>query len=123
MENQLGVRVLRRRVLVFSVPVRRKKYGSVLYLGHQRRGSFTEAQDAWVISLGEEVKGEVKDLKRGDRCVIADSFELLPVELDLWPMLKDDPAFESLKKFAEEVDGDVETQMLYDDSILAVWEE
>lgn len=122
MKDQVGVRVLKRRVLVFSVPVRRKKSNSVLYLGHTRRGSYTEQQDAWIIALGDGVVGDVATLKRGTRCIIQDSFELSPVSLDLWPTFKDDPTFKELRAFVEDVDGDVETQMLYDDAILAVYE-
>lgn len=105
-----------RRLICFSVPVRRKLLNSILYSPAARRGSYSSIQDVWIVSKADKVS---LDLKMGDRCWIADSFELEPTNLNLWDKMKEWPEFKSLKEFVESVDGDVVTQVVMEDSLLA----
>lgn len=58
----------------------------------------------------------------GQVAYVSDSFELDNGGIDLWPDLQDDPRFAGLKKFVEEVDGDVFTMVTNENSLLAVEE-
>ena len=113
----MKVRPLFKRYLVFHMPVRRKLKGSSLYTGNPRRGSFSQAEEIWILEKGAECTA---DLKLGDHCWLYDAFELTDCELDLWQHFKDLEAFKPLKRLQEEVDGVVETKLVLEDSILAV---
>lgn len=114
------VRPMFKRYLVFSVPVRRRIEGSLLYRPNGNRYSFSRAEEIWIISKGHECK---LDLKPGDHCWLNDSFELDSSGLDLWDDMKDDPKFLKLKEFVDKVDGVVKTQIVTEDAILAIDED
>jgi len=122
MENQNSIRVLRHRVLVFTVPVRKKCLDSPILIPTGIRGAFTTQQDAWIVTVGEKVTSEVKDFPIGTQVILHDGFELEPTDLDLWHLYRDDARFAGLKAFAESCHGEVHTQLCLDDAILAVHE-
>lgn len=105
------------RLVVFSVPVRNRIEGSVLYSGNAKRNSFNRAEEIWVLSCGPEC---VEPLPRGTHAWLNDSFELEPTDLNLWPDFEEDAIFARLKEFAHSVDGDVVTSIVKEAAILAV---
>jgi len=102
---------------VFSVPVRERIEGSILYRGNAKRDSFNRAEEVWVISSGPECQ---EPLPTGTHCWINDSFELEPTDLNLWDDYKDDPVFTRLKSIVDNVLGVVKTSIISENSILAV---
>jgi NADH:ubiquinone oxidoreductase subunit len=108
------------RLVVFSVPIRRRITGSVLYAGNAKRSSFNRAEEIWVLSNGPECR---EPLPRGTHAWLNDSFELEPTDLDLWSQHENDPEFARLKAFVQSVDGDVKTAIVKEAAILAVDDE
>ncbi len=113
------VRALRNRLIVFSVPVRRKTKNG-LYVYNSKRAQYFGGEDVWVISAGDRVHEEA--LKPGARAMVNDGMELEPSDLELWNDFKDNPLFAELKAYVEEVDGEVRTQIITEDSVIAVYE-
>lgn len=109
------------RVICFSVPVRRKLEGSSLYVGNRFRGAFdrSRGEPVWIISTGPDFKERVH---LGQKAYVHDGFEVDSEGLDLWPQCRDWPEFAELKKFAEDVDGDIYTMMTNENSLVAVEE-
>ena len=105
------------RVIVFSVPVRRKLSHINLYLGNAKRGSYNRAEEIWIVDCGQLCK---EKLAAGTHAWLNDSFELEPTDLSLWDYCRELPEFARLKDFVDSVDGDVRTSIVSEDSILAV---
>lgn len=105
------------RCLVFSVPVRNKIEGSILYRGKPKRYSYSRAEEIWIINCGQLCK---EQFVAGTHAWVADSFELDESGLNLWDDFKDLPQFAMLKEFVQSVDGEVVTQIVRSDSLLAV---
>lgn len=113
----MKVTPLFKRYLVFHIPIRKKIKGSSLYLGNSRRGSYSRAEEVWIIEKGKECS---YDLEKGDHCWLYDSFELTDCKLDLWDKFKDHQEFRALRDIQKECDGEVKTKLVIEDSILAV---
>jgi hypothetical protein len=109
-------RPLFNRLIVFTVPVRRKSDTSGLYLGHRSRDTYSSCQEAWVVAPGPECRAPFAP---GMRVFVHDAFELEPTDLNLWPELEAEPEFESLRRLVHECEGDVITQIVSELSILA----
>lgn len=90
-----------------------------LYQPNSKRGTFSQCQEAWVISQGKDVQ---HDFRVGQKVYVADAFELEPTNLDLWDAFSDDARFQELRSYVESVEGDVEAQIVMEDSILAIEE-
>lgn len=105
------------RLIVFSIPVRHKIEGSILYSGNPKRSSFNRAEEVWILEAGRECK---EDFTRGSHAWINDSFELEPTELDLWQYHEHEPDFKELRSFALSVDGRVLTSLIKEGAILAI---
>lgn len=112
------VRALRKKLVVFSVPVRRKLKSGII-LANIRREALFRAEDVWIVSVGANVRESVK---AGQKGIISDGMELESTDLNLWDSLKDLEEFKSLRDYVEEVDGEVRTQIITEDSLLAVYE-
>lgn len=112
----MQLRPLYSRIIVFSVPVKRRRADSGLYLGHKLRGAFSEAQEAWIVATGPNVH---HSFRQGQKVFVHDGFELEPTDLDYWDECKLLPSFAELARYVESVDGDVWTQMILEDSVLA----
>jgi hypothetical protein len=108
---------MKNRYIVFSVPVRRKISGSSLYTGHATRYSFNRAEEIWIVACGPEVKETFAPATHG---WLNDSFELEPTNLALWDDFKNDPAFQKLREFVDNIDGDVQTSLIAEQSLLAI---
>jgi hypothetical protein len=110
------VKPLKNRIIVFSVPVRRK-LASGLYKGNARRSAFNRAEEVWIVAYGPECKDKYLV---GSHGWIDDSFQLEPTDLDLWDKMADMPEFCHLKSFVQSVDGDVLTSIILEDSLLCI---
>lgn len=73
----------------------------------------------WIVSVGSEV---LEHVARGQKGIVSDGMELEPSDLELWDEFKDMPVFAELREYVKEVDGDVRTQIITEDSLLAVYE-
>ena len=84
------------------------------------RGYHAGAQKIWVISHGPDCS---EKWKPGTVLYVKDGFELEQAGgLDLWEDFKDDPAFESLRKFSEETESEVITKLTFESSVVAIEE-
>jgi hypothetical protein len=108
---------LMNRIIVFSVPVRRRLEGSVLFKGNARRSAFNRAEEVWVVACGQLCKEQIP---MGSHGWIDDSFQLDPTDLSIWDDLKDRPEFSRLKDFVHSVDGDVQVSIILEGSLLAL---
>lgn len=88
---------------------------SGLYVPNSNRGNMTRSEDIFVLSVADDCRDK---WQKGQHLLISDAFELEPVDLDLWDKYKDDPAFEKLKKFNDEVQGKIVTTIVHELSIL-----
>lgn len=111
-------RVLFNRVLVFSMP-EAEHTESGIFLGHKRRGRFGNVTECWVVTAGPLCD---EPFSQGSRVIVSDQFELEPTNLDLWKTFENDPAFASLRQAREKIGGRVVTQLVSENSILAVVE-
>lgn len=110
------------RLLVFTVPVKRRIKNSILYTPAPRRGSYSGCQECWIVSAGPEVQEQT--LTKGKKAFVHDGFEFEEVKLDhLWDNLQHLPEFKSLKEYVDEVDGSVYVQIVPEGSILAIEED
>jgi hypothetical protein len=108
------------RLIVFTVPVRRKLKGSILYTPSPRRNTFTGSQECWIVSVGPEVR---EKFKMGQRAFVHDGFEFEDIKQDyLWDDLQNEECFKGLKEYVTELDGDVAVKIVTESSILAVEE-
>lgn len=106
------------RSLVFTVPIKRKIKGSLLYTPAPRRGSFSGAQKCWIIMQGPETQEKIP---QGAMCYVHDGFEFEEIKLqDLWDELKNSPEFKKLKEYVDECDGEVAVQLVPESALLAV---
>lgn len=112
----IQVRPLKKRLIVFSVPWR-KKLKSGLYVGNDKRGAFSRCEEIWVVAKGPDV---MESFSIGQKCYLSDAFELDDSDFDLWEELQDDPRFKDLKQFVDDCEGTVRTQIVSEWSILAV---
>ncbi len=112
------VRALRKKIVVFSMPIRRKTK-SGLYIYNTRRDALFHAEDIWIVSVGPSVR---ETIRPGQKGLISDGMELELSDLDMWEALKDNPLFAELKALQDEVDGEVRTQIITEDSLIAVYE-
>lgn len=113
----MKVTPLFRRYLVFHMPIRNKIKGSSLYVANSKRGSYSRAEEVWIIEAGKEC---TYNLKPGDHCWLYDSFELTNCDINLWDEYKDYPEFEALKQLQIQFEGEIKTKLVFEDSILAV---
>jgi hypothetical protein len=108
----------RARVLVFTVPVRRKIEGSLLYKPAPRRNSYIGSQECWIVSIGPEVR---EKLEIGAKAFVHDGFEFEEIKQDyLWDTLQNDERFKSLKAYVDLVEGDVVVNVVPESALLAV---
>lgn len=106
------------RALVFTVPMKRKIPGSLLFSPAPRRNSYSGAQECWIIDTGPEFSEAVK---RGSKCYVHDGFEFEEIKYDeLWDALKGLPEFSALKAYVDDVDGQVTVQLVTESALLAV---
>lgn len=108
---------IKRRIFVFAIRNRqrmRTKYG--LYVPNSSRGNLTRAEDVFVLNAASDCFSK---WTTGQHLLISDGFELEPGDFLFWDSYKDDPRFASVKKFAEEVEGEVVSTIVHEDSILA----
>jgi len=106
------------RFIVFTVPIRRRLKGSILYTPAPRRNTFAGVQECWVISAGSEA---ISHHPMGTKCFVHDGFEFEPIKQEyLWDNLKDHEAFKGLKEYVEQVEGEVTVQLVPEGSILAI---
>lgn len=106
------------RSLVFTVPIKRKIKGSLLYVPSPRRGSFSGAQECWMITQGPEVKEVISS---GTLCYVHDGFEFEDINIDgLWEHYKETGEFKKLKELVEECDGEVAVKLVPESALLAV---
>jgi hypothetical protein len=110
---------LHKRLFAFSVPIQHKMYGSSLYRGAPRSGQFSEARPIWIVAIAKDCRDQ---WHVGQKAYVSDGFALEPVDLGLWDEFKDLPEFAGLKKFVEEVEGEVDTIVVNEGSILGVEE-
>lgn len=116
----MTIRPTFKRLVVFQVPERRK-LKSGLFVGAPKNGSIGRWQELWVVAASPNCGFEYS---KGVKVWVQDGFELYDIDdLGLWDELKDDPAFASLKAFAEECEGDVITKLVAEGSIDAFDEE
>lgn len=108
------------RLVVFSVPIRRRIEGSMLYRASGARYAFSRAEEIWILAAGPECKDT---WIKGTHAWLNDSFELEPTDLDLWPQHENEPEFARLRDFVQSVDGDVKTSIVKEGAILAVDDE
>jgi hypothetical protein len=111
---------LHKRLFAFSVPIQHKVAGSKLYRGAPRRGQFSEARPIWVVASAKDC---VDTWSVGQKCYVSDGFALEPVDLGLWDEFKDLPEFADLRAFVEDVEGEVDTIVVNEGSILGVEDE
>ncbi len=111
------VKPLKNRIIVFSVPIRRRLENSILFKGNPRRSAYNRAEEVWVIACGQECK---EQFTLGQHGWIDDSFQLEPTDLDLWDQMQDHPDLVKLKTFVQSVDGDVLTSIILEDSLLCI---
>lgn len=102
---------------MFTLPVKRKLQGSTLYRPNARRYTFSTSQEAWIVFHAAKCKTQ---WTRGQKILAADAFEFEPTGLDLWDEWKDEPEFAELRALAQEMDADVRTDWMPEDSALAV---
>lgn len=106
------------RLLVFTMPVRRKHENSILYTPAPRRGSMSKAGECWIVECGKDV---TTVFKRGQKVYTMDGFEFEPVPLPhLWEQVMNEDCFKSLKDLQDALDGDVHVNILTERQILAV---
>jgi hypothetical protein len=108
------------RFLVFSVPIRRRLKGSILYTPSPRRNTINGVQECWVISAGAE---SISKHPMGTKCFVHDGFEFQSVKQEyLWDQLKEQEAFRSLREYVDQVEGEVAVELVPEGSILAIEE-
>lgn len=112
------VRALGKKILVFSVPVRRR-LKSGLYVANARRDALFHGEDVWIVSVGPRV---LEAMQPGQRGLISDGMELENSDLCFWDALKDKEIFKELKAYVEECDGEVRTQIITEDSLIAIYD-
>jgi hypothetical protein len=115
----MNAKPLKRRMIVFSVPERKKLAGSILYQANERRGSLSGSEEVWILENGPECRLRIP---RGSKCYISDGFELEPTDLDLWADYENDPIFKDLREFAQSVEGKIKTSLIHEESLLAIEE-
>jgi len=109
------------RLIVFSVPIKLRIEGSLLYRAKPTRYSYSGCQECWIVSVGPEVKD--KTLQRGMKAYVHDGFEFERIKMEnLWDDLKDLPEFAELLKYVDDVDGVVRVEIVPEGSVLAVQE-
>lgn len=116
MSSRQNFKPLFRRLLVFTMPIRRKLEGSSLYLGHEKRGTFSTSQEAWVIAASDKCKTK---WTRGTKVWVADGFEFDDFPHQIWDECEDEAVFCDLRSMQQAVDGVVVTSVITEDSILA----
>lgn len=112
-------RPTKKRILVFSVPFKHKREGSLLYMPKPQRGGISGVQEAWVIATGPEC---VTEFSAGQKVFVHDGFEFDRVNLDLWETLRHTPDFAKLNEYVMAVDGIVKVELVTESSVLAVEE-
>lgn len=108
-----------RRIIVFQLVERQKIAGSSLYMPNASRGSYTRAEDFWVLNSADDCR---LPWPKGTHGLVSDGFELEPINLELWEEYKSDPAFVELRSYEQELEGKVVTKLLHEDSVLALVE-
>ena len=107
-----------KRLLVFTMPIRRKDANTKLYMPKVRRGSMSRAGECWIYAVGPNV---VYPFKRGQKAYTMDGFEFEQVPLDgEWEKCMHLEEFKDLKQLQEDLDGDVHMNIVVERSILAV---
>lgn len=112
------MRALRKKIIVFSVPIRRR-LKSGIYLANSRKSQYFGGEDVWIASVGD---GCLESVRVGQKAIVSDAMELEPTDLGLWLDLRHLPEFKELLDYVAEVDGEVRTQIVTEDSLLAVYE-
>lgn len=107
------------RLLVFQVPFR-QKLDCGLYAPRATYKAFSRAEDIWIIAAANDC--DQGPWVKGMHGVVSDAFELDPTDFDLWEQLKDDPAFVGLKEFAAGCEGEIQTKLVHEDSVLALYD-
>ncbi len=100
------------------MPIRRRA-ASGLYIYNVRRDALFHAEEVWILSVGPLVR---EKLSVGQKGLISDGMELENSDLDMWAALKDEAIFKELRDYVNEVDGEVRTQIITEDSLIAVFE-
>lgn len=62
----------------------------------------------------------VTPFPKGQEVYVHDGFEIETSGMNLWEKYRDDPAFRVLKDYVDSVDGEVSTDILTEDSIIAI---
>lgn len=106
-----------RKIIVFTVPERSKIQGSILFKPKARTDMFSRCEEFWVLQPAPDCRDP---WPVGQKGYISDAFELEPTNLNLWEEHASDPTFQALKAFSDEVAGDVVTQIIHEDSVLAI---
>ena len=107
-----------KRLLVFTMPIRRRDAKTGLYTPRPRRGSMSRVGECWIYAVGP---GVVYPFKRGQKAYTQDGFEFEKVNVDNeWEKCRDLKEFADLKKLQDDLDGDVQMEIVVESSILAV---
>lgn len=104
----------RNRRLYVWVIRERAKIGN-LYRCSGLWGSKTRAEDVWIAAVAKDCK-HVWNV--GDRGLISDGFELEPYSPIEWS--GEEGGFEHLVRLAKECEGVIESQIIHEDSLLAL---
>lgn len=105
-----------RRILVLH-PINRRRFVTGLYKGFSHWGNISGPQWVYIVSLGPDVKTE---LKKGDKVLLEDGLVLFDGDIPLWDELRDDDTFAALRKEQEQTDCDVIGKLVLENALLAV---
>lgn len=110
-------RPLFRRLIVFTTPRIEKRTKSGLYIPNSKRGTFGSLMRAWVVAASDKCH---TSWQLGQCLLVQDMFEFDDFPHDLWETFKDKIEFSELAKFSKHFEATVTTQILMEDSVLAV---
>lgn len=103
-----------KRLYVWTIR-EREKIGS-LYRFSSSYGSSTRAEDVWIAAISPDCKHK---WEVGQRGLISDGFELEPYEPIEWSR-EDGKHFPHLERLAKKCEGKIISQIIHEDSLLAL---
>lgn len=75
---------------------------------------------ACIVACGKDVK---EPMPSGTVCIVQDGFEFIDVEIDIWDKLCECPEFSELAEYQRQTECDIKTQLVFEHSLMAVWED
>lgn len=116
----MTIRPRNNRVLVFQVPFRQKTE-SGLYLARSSYKAYSRAEDLWIIAAADDC--ELGPWTKGMHVMASDAFELDPTDFEMWEQYCDDPLFRECRAFADGFEGEIQTKLIHEDSIIAIFDD